>query len=501
MNTKDNIVYTACKKLGKKLILPTITLLSLILSAFSAHADELDQWLVELMQKRNIPGLQLAVVRDNKVIKVASYGVANIEDNIAVDADTLFVINSATKAFVGVALMQLVEQKKLDLNAPIGTYLPELPTQWHAITTRELMSHTSGLPDIIKDEIANLISDQGPDDAWQQVQTKPLEFETGTRFKYNQTNYVIIGKLINKLSGMPFQQFIAKNQLQKTEMNRTLQAGFGNLNNVVKHSARRYETQGNELINSREAIFSPMLQTAAGMASTATELANWLVALQTNQFINAQSIQQMWTPTRLKNGHTQGFNQRLNGYSLGWPVMGREEHPALAAIGGNRAGIFVYPEDNMSIVILTNLIGAMPSQFVDEIAGFYIPEMKQENGFGLAKNIKRLWQVLEVQGYENAITAADQLAKDEQIQFTESDINLWGYSLINQDKLNEALAIFKLNTHLYPHSYNTFDSLAEAYWYLGDLKQATANYNHVLKLKPDNTHAKKQLAKLAKLLQ
>lgn len=120
MNTKDNIVYTACKKLGKKLILPTITLLSLILSAFSAHADELDQWLVELMQKRNIPGLQLAVVRDNKVIKVASYGVANIEDNIAVDADTLFVINSATKAFVGVALMQLVEQKKLDLNAPIG---------------------------------------------------------------------------------------------------------------------------------------------------------------------------------------------------------------------------------------------------------------------------------------------------------------------------------------------------------------------------------------------
>ncbi len=501
MNTKDNIVYTACKKLGKKLILPAITLLSAAFCAFSAHADELDQWVVELMQKRNIPGLQLAVVRDNKVIKVASYGVANIEDNIAVDANTLFAINSATKAFVGVALMQLVEQKKFDLDAPIATYLPELPTQWHAITTRELMSHTSGLPDIIKDEIANLISDQGPDDAWQQVQTKPLEFETGTRFKYNQTNYVIIGQLINKLAGIPFQQFIAKNQLQKTEMSRTLEAGFSNLNNVVKHSARRYENQGNELINSREAIFSELLQTAAGMASTATELANWLVALQTNQFISAQSIQQMWTPTRLKNGHTQGFNQRLNGYSLGWPVMGREEHPALAAVGGNRAGIFVYPKDNMSIVILTNLIGALPSQFVDEIAGFYIPQMKQENGFGLPKNIKRLWQVLEVQGYGNAITAAAQLSKDEQIQFTENNINLWGYSLINQDKLNEALAVFKLNTHLYPHSYNTFDSLAEVYWYLGDHQQAIANYNHVLKLQPDNTHAKKQLTKLAKINQ
>ncbi|QWV04471.1 serine hydrolase [Pseudoalteromonas shioyasakiensis] len=501
MNTKDNIVYTACKKLAKKLILPTITLLSASFCAFSAHADELDQWVVELMQKRNIPGLQLAVVRDNKVTKVASYGVANIEDNIAVDGNTLFAINSATKAFVGVALMQLVEQKKLDLNAPIGTYLPELPTEWHAISTRELMSHTSGLPDIIKGEVADLISDQGPDDAWQLVQTKPLEFETGTRFKYNQTNYVIIGKLINKLSGMPFQQFIEKNQLQQAEMSRTLEAGFNNLNNAVKHSARRYENQGDELFNSREAIFSEMLQTAAGMASTAAELANWLIALQTNQFISEDSIQQMWTPTRLKSGHTQGFNQRLNGYSLGWPVMDREEHPALAAVGGNRAGIFVYPEDNMSIVILTNLMGAMPSQFVDEIAGFYIPEMKQENGFGLPKNIKRLWQVLEVQGYENAIVAADQLSKEKKIQFAENDINLWGYSLINQDKLNEALAVFKLNTHLYPNSYNTFDSLAEAYWYLGNLKQAIANYNQVLKLKPDNAHAKKQLAKLAELTQ
>ena len=94
------------------------------------------------MQKRNIPGLQLAVVRNNKVIKVASYGVANIEDNIAVDANTLFAINSATKAFVGVALMQLVEQQKLDLDAPIATYLPELPTQWHPITTREWLWFT-----------------------------------------------------------------------------------------------------------------------------------------------------------------------------------------------------------------------------------------------------------------------------------------------------------------------------------------------------------------------
>ncbi|MDB2356013.1 beta-lactamase family protein [Pseudoalteromonas sp.] len=494
-------MYTASKSLGKNRILRIIAFFTVILSTFSVNADELDQWMKTLMHKRNIPGLQLAIVKDNKIIKTAHYGHANVEDNIAVDSDTLFSINSVTKAFVGVALMQLVEQKKLTLDAPIATYLPELPKSWHSVTIKQLMSHTSGLPAILKDDVGNLIADLAPKDAWQKVQLLPVEFEKGSRFKYNQTNYIIIGQLINKLSGMPFQQFIVKNQLQRVQMNRTIDAGFNNLNNVVKHSARRYENQGTTLINLRAATFSPMLQTAAGMASTATEIASWLIALQTNKLINDDSVRQMWTPARLNNGNTQGFNRLLNGYSLGWPVMGREEHPAIAAVGGNRAGVFVYPEDNMSIVILTNLAGALPSQFADEIAGFYIPQMKRENGFGLTKNIKLLWQTLEAQGYENAIEAARTLSQKQHFQFDENNLNLWGYSLISQEKLHEALAIFKLNTHLFPQNYNTFDSLAEAYWHLGDYQHAIANYKHVLKLKPGNAHAQKQLIKLAKLNQ
>ena len=492
-------MYTASKALGKNRILHSFTFFIFILSTFSVNADELDQWMQTLMDKRNIPGLQLAIVKDNKIIKAAHYGHANIEDDITVDSNTLFSINSVTKAFVGVALMQLVEQEKLHLDAPISTYLPELPKSWHGVTIKQLMSHTSGLPAILKDDVGNLISDLAPQDAWQKVQSLTIEFEKGSRFKYNQTNYIVIGQLINTLSGMPFQEFIVKNQLQRVQMNRTIDAGFNNLNNVVKQSARRYESHGATLINLREATFSPMLQTAAGMASTATEIANWLIALQTNQLINDNSVRQMWTPARLNNGNTQGFNRLLNGYSLGWPVIRREAHPAIAAVGGNRAGVFIYPEDNMSIVILTNLAGALPSQFVDEIAGFYIPQMKRENGFGLAKNIKLLWQALEAQGYDNAIAAAHTLSQKHHIQFNENNLNLWGYSLISQEKLHKALAIFKLNTHLFPQSYNTFDSLAEAYWHLGDYQHAIANYNQVLKLQPDNTHARKQLIKLAKL--
>lgn len=472
-----------------------------LLIMLPVKADDIDDWIAAEMHKRNIPGLQLAIIQNNNIIKNQSYGYANLEDEIKVDNTTVFSINSITKAFVGVAIMQLVEQKKLELNKPIAHYLPNLPKAWHQVTIRHLMSHTSGLPEILKDDIGNLISEKGADASWQLVQTLPMEFSTGAQFKYNQTNYVVIGKLINQLTGLSFQEFIVQRQLKTLSMNRTIDAGFNNLNNVVKHSARRYTMyNGPELSHIKTELYSPLLQAASGMSSTATELANWLIALNQHKLISAEHANEMWTPTTLNDGTTQGWNRLINAYAIGWPMMKRKQHPAIAAVGGNRAGVFVYPEDNMSIVVLTNLVGAIPSQFVDEIAGLYIPEMKKENGFGLPDNIKALWQQLEVKGYSQANIVAQDLITQQNITFSENEINLWGYSLINQEKLKEALEIFKLNTQLFPLSYNTYDSLAEGYWYLGNYKGAIAGYQKVLELKPNNAHAKGQIQKLKVLL-
>ena len=167
-----------------------------------ANADEVDDFIRVEMVKRRIPGLQVAVIRDNEVIKVASYGLANIEDGVAVENDTLFSINSVTKAFAGVAVMQLVEQGKLDISANISTYLPDLPDAWRELNIKQLMSHTSGLPAILaQSDNIKLISDEGAEASWALVQTLPKEFATGSQFKYNQTNYVLIGKIIERVSG------------------------------------------------------------------------------------------------------------------------------------------------------------------------------------------------------------------------------------------------------------------------------------------------------------
>jgi CubicO group peptidase (beta-lactamase class C family) len=464
-----------------------------------AHADEVDDFIRAEMTKRKIPGLQLAVVRDNKIIKVASYGLANIEDAVAVEDDTLFSINSITKAFAGVAVMQLVEQGKLDISASISTYLPDLPVAWQGLNIKQLMSHTSGLPAILApSDTVRLISDEGADASWALVQTLPNEFAVGSEYKYNQTNYVLIGRIIERVSGQSFADFINENQLQKVGMKRTEEAGFSNLNNVIPHSARRYTYYyGEELANIKAADFPPLLYPAAGMSSTAVEIASWLIALQTGKLLEeSSSIETLWTPAVLDNGQTQGFNDLLNGYALGWPVVVRDEHPALGPEGGDRAAFFVYPQDGMSIVVVTNLMGAVPSQFIDDVAGVYIPEMRRENGFGLSPALKILWRELEAKGYDKAMDVAQSLQATRDIQFAEADINRWGYSLVAQEKLQPALNVFLLNTHMFPDSANTYDSLAETHWRLGNIDAAIIGYEKVLKMQPDNEYAQRQLAKL-----
>lgn len=475
-----------------------ITLLALTTVCISglAQADEIDEYVKQQMSDRRIPGLQLAIVKDNKIVKTAHYGLANLQDSVPVNDQTVFTINSMTKAFTGVAIMQLVEQEKLNLDVGIAQYLDELPEAWQDLTIRQLMSHTSGLPTILGNW-ARLIGSPDFDTAWELLKQKPMEFKPDTRFKYNQTGYVLLGKIIDKVSGLPFVDFITTNQLNKVGMIKTAEAGFAHFETVIPHQARAYTyVQTGELTN-LSAEFAPPLRTAAGMTSSAKELAHWAIALHTNQlFDKTDSLKELWQPNKLKDGNTAGFNQLVNGYALGWPIIDRAEHPAVASLGANRSALVIYPQDNLSIVVLTNLSGSLPSTFIDEIAGFYIADMKAENGFGLPLSVKPLWAQLQKSGYANISKVAQEMQNQGDITLVEDDLNTWGYQLLGQKRIDQAVQVFTLNTQHFPASANTYDSLAEAYWLLGDSKKAIQLYNQVLSLQPDNNNAKNQLKKI-----
>jgi CubicO group peptidase (beta-lactamase class C family) len=392
--------------------------------------------------------------------------------------------------------MQLVEAGKLKLDSPISEYLPELLQTWRAITIQQLLSHISGIPDIVDEEEATLIT-LNTEDAWKKVLQMPNDFKPGEKFSYNQTNYLLLGRIIDKVSGMPFKDFITKEQLEKVGMPKTIQSGFGATKEIVANAACGYQYSKGKL-NNMFFSFPPFLQTAAGMSSTAKELADWLIALQNMQLLKQpSSLTALWTPAVLNNGETGGFSSLLNGYAAGWPVVKRTEHPALAPVGGGRSALFVYPNDDLSIIVLTNLSGGLPDVFMDELAGLFIPDMKEANGFGLSASIKSLKMALDKVGYKNAIAEVAKLKKvNKDFTLTEKEINGWGYKLISQRRIADALEIFKLNVNLYPASANAFDSLGEIFAELGETELSIKNYEQSLKLDPQNKNAAQQIRKL-----
>ena len=358
-----------------------------VLLAGQAHlqaADSLNglrDYLKKEMQELHIPGMQVAVIKHQKIVFLEALGVAEIGNDVLVTNKTVFPIASATKAFTGVALMQLVESGKLDLAAPISRYLNGLPVSWQKVTIRQLATHISGLPNIVNNDTGVLVTgvqiasmgESDVDAAWNKVQTLPIEFTPGEKYSYNQTNYILLGKVIDKLSGEPFTQFIKERQLDPVAMRSTV---YADDSEVVIHRARSYSnirfSKDGQMEHTRNLTeqyvkFPPQFLTAAGLTTNAEDIAHWIVALEQHQLLKEMtSLATLWTPSILNDG-------KKGTWGIGWPIFARPKHTSYVPFGGAKAAFAVYSEDDVAIVILTNLQGSMPERFIDRVAAFYIP--------------------------------------------------------------------------------------------------------------------------------
>ena len=363
------------------LLVPFIGMLSTSTKAQQNNvSDSVDVFLKNKMEQRHIPALQVSIIRGGKILKNTTYGIANLEYNIKASDESMFSVNSITKAFVGIAVMQLAEAGKLKITDPVSKYVDSLPDTWKKITLQQVLTHTSGLPDIMTPD--EQVMGKGLESmAMAEVKKLPLEFAVGDKFSYNQTGYVLLGQIITKLSGMHFTRFIEERQFKVAGMKLTR---FGDSFDVIPNYAGAYRMTkqlGDDYIRTKTPgigymQFPEFFRTAAGILSTSTDMANWIIALKSGKLLKEKSsIEALWTPATLNNGKVGGFNRLTNGYALGWPTVTREKHPAVAPVGGGRAALFVYLKDDLSIVVLTNLMGANPDQFIDALAGFYIPEI------------------------------------------------------------------------------------------------------------------------------
>lgn len=309
----------------------------------------------------------------------------------------------------------------------------------------------------------------------------PMDFPTGEQFAYNQTNYVLLGKIIDKLASKPFTQVYKERQFDLVGMPGTV---YGDSRDVIPRRVQsyRYVTRLDRKMLAGETLVHaygehpPFKRTASGLNSTAEDIANWVIALQGGKLLKTKAaLSRLWNAGRFNNGNpTQ--------WALGWVTKPRPVHSAVMITGGSVSAIVVYPEDKLAIVALTNQSGAYPEEFLDELAGYFNPAIP------LADPITALRIQLQKRGFSQAIAIADELKKTEKGFWPkENDLNDWAYRMMNGGgNVQHALEVFQLIVRLYPDSWNAYDSLGEALLKNGKQDDAISMYRKSVELNPNN---------------
>jgi CubicO group peptidase (beta-lactamase class C family) len=450
-----------------------------------SRIEQTDRAMRAFMAAFRVPGAQLAVVKDGRIVFSRAYGTVNVALQVPATAHSVFTLASITKAFTGLAAMQAVETGKLDLSAPVSRYLDDLPEAWRGVTIRQLLSHMSGLPDINRAPTV----DTDAASAWRWTLAQPVLFAPGERFHYCQTNYTLIQRVLNRLYGRSEDAMVAGGQLATAGMTRSR---YGDSRDLIAGKGPDYQftrsTPGAAgILEQRYPVSLPIHRASNGLVSTAEDMANWIIALEQGRLLGADPIATMWTPVAFNNG-------TIGQWGMGWTILPRGTgHRAVGMTGGARSAFFIYPEDRVAVVILTNLVGSYPEDTIDRIATYWAPGLR-------LTGVPALRVALEERGYDATdAVAADLARRDPAMRWNEAELNDWGYRLLSSGRLHEALAVLQLTANLFPASGNAQDSLGEAFVVNGRPAEAIVHYRRSLDLDPANDNARRRLQRLGAL--
>jgi CubicO group peptidase (beta-lactamase class C family) len=333
----------------------------------------MDPFVGAAMEEGSIPGLALAVVQEGRLVAAKDYGFANLEHMVPATEHTMFKIASITKTITATAVMMLVEHGKMDLDEKVSAYLPGLPSSWSPITLRHLLSHTSGM----KSYEALPPDSWQPDDPYERIVRSvaelPLAFQPGEAWSYSNANYVVLGVLIERVSGMPYRDFVQQQILLPVGMSKT---HWNYAPEIVPNRAQGYawdaETlrdPGHPPLRNRDKQSAVWDYADGGLLSTVVDLAKWDAVLYTKELLQLSTLEQMWTPARLNDGRTAE-------YGLGWIL---KESCGYRNVGhwGRNPGFIAemsrFIDHGLTVIVLCNRWKADVWPLVSKIASLHLP--------------------------------------------------------------------------------------------------------------------------------
>ena len=482
-----------------------LTLLLTLLFSFSLAAQneskeieqftyELDQRIPELLNDFLVPGAAIALIENGEIILQKGYGYSNIDKGTLVTPTTGFNIGSISKTFAAWGVMKLVQEGKIDLDAPAEKYL----TRWHfpdsefdadKVTLRRLLSHTAGLslhgypgwsP---KDELPSIEESlNGKNNGPGRVE---IIMEPGTKWKYSGGGFTVLQLIIEEVTGEKFEDYMQANILNPLGMTHS---SYTIDDKILKASSLEYNEFG-EVIDFE--LFTA--QAAAGLHTTIEDFTKFALASlykkpnnnEYQQILSAANLQEMMEPAAASDGI----------YGLGYqidPIRGTSM--TFVGHGGANAGWHAYfrinPETHDGFIMITNG-GAGHNIYRQVFCNWKNWKTAEavDSGCNTVPSIaNRLKQIVDSTGVADLQSQYSELKKNQSnnYNFSENQLNQLGYHYLGKDSIDYALAIFKINVEAFPKSSNVYDSYGEALLKNGEKEKAIENYKKSIDLNPAN---------------
>ena len=486
--------------MNKQLTLLLVLLISFSLSAqknskeIDQFVNELDQKIPQLLNDFIVPGTAIAIIENGKIILQKGYGYSNVDKKTKVTTTTGFNIGSISKTIAAWGVLKLVQEGKIDLDAPAEKYL----TRWHIpaseydtnkVTIRRLLSHTAGLslhgypgwsP---KDNLPTIEESlNGKNNGPGRVE---IIIEPGTKWKYSGGGYSILQLIIEEVTQQKFEDYMQAEILNPLGMTNSSYA----IDEKIKEaSSLEYNNFGEEIDFE---LFTA--QAAAGLHTNIDDFTKFaqasLYASKKNkkyqQILSASYLQKMMEPAPASKGR----------YGLGYQIDSIQGTTlTLAGHGGANSGwhafLRVDPKTNDGFVMVTN--GGAGHTIYRQIYCdwiFWKTGETMENRCNIVPSIaNKLKQIIDVEGIDGIATQYAKLKKTENdyYNFSEGQLNRLGYHYLSNDNVDYALAIFKINVDHFPKSSNVYDSYGEALLENGEKEKAIKNYKKSVELNPAN---------------
>ena len=442
--------------------------------------NKIENYINHLIKRHEIPGVSMAIIKNDSITFKQNFGNANLEHQVSITDNSIFRIYSLTKPIVSIAVFQLIEQEKLSLEDKVSKYVAKLPKTWKSLKIKHLLTYSSGLPDMASLKGLDKLTEQ---QAKKLVFEEQLSFKKGEQYKYNQTNFWLLQKIIENITKQKMIDFILENQFENERKNVFFSS---NSKKIILNRVTPYFYFENGTIQiDHPSLVGDYLVAANGLNITLEEFIKWHKRLKNNRLLKLETKKKMW--------QTFNYSKSDKIFAFGWNKTSINNHISYGFSGSYVTAYRIFPDDDLSIVFFANGLGNYFNieNIINHIASLVDDDIVDINNLAFEKLSQAIVDKGK-EGFQKEYTSLQKDIKFKGINF-QNIVNDVGYQLINQKRMDKAIDVFQFNTFKNPNSANTFDSLGEAYFKVKNFRLAIENYKKAIDLGGTNGNAKRML--------